>query len=180
MSVAISVSEGQVVITLTLLKVVVVVVWVVVVGIVVVRVVVVGIVVVRVVVVGVVVGRVSAVAAAVVVVSSSQESVQTKEPCPRIPLMRGLSLPPAAVAASAVASTKQGAQEPGVGLSVVRLSLASAAGVGVAAAIQSPAENSAAKETSAYSEEAAVNKAVTGAYDSLVSVQLCVSISVRC
>merc|ERR1719264_234936 len=172
MSVAISVSEGQVVITLTLLKVVVVVV---VVGIVIVRVVVV-----RIVIVGIVIVRVSAVAAAVVVVSSSQESVQTKEPCPRIPLMRGLSLPPAAVAASAVASTKQGAQEPGVGLSVVRLSLASAAGVGVAAAIQSPAENSAAKETSSYSEEAAINKAVTGAYESLVSVELCVSISVRC
>ena len=165
MSVAISVSEGQVVIALTLLKVVVVVV---------------GVVVVRVVIVGVVVVRVSAVAATVVVVSSSQESVQTKEPGPRIPLMRGLSLPPAAVAASAVASTKQGAQEPGVGLSVVRLSLASAAGVVVVvvAAVQSSAENSAAKETSAYSEEAAVNKAVTGAYESLVSVRLCVSISV--
>jgi len=185
MSVAISVSEGQVVITLTLLKVVVVVVGVVVVGIVIVRVVVVGVVVVGVVVVGVIVVgvvivRVSAVAAAVVVVSSSQESVQTKEPGPHIPLVRGLSLPPAAVAASAVASTKQGAQEPGVGLSIVRLSLASAAGVVVVvvAAVQSSAENSAAKETSAYSKEAAVNKAVTGAYDSLVSVRLCVSISV--
>merc|ERR1712244_82638 len=112
MSVAISVFEGQVVITLTLLKVVVVVVGVVVVGIVV---------------VGVVVVRVSAVAAAIVVVSSSQESVQTKEPCSYISLMRGLSLPPAAVAASIVSSTKQSAQEPGVRLPVVRLSLASAA-----------------------------------------------------
>jgi len=174
MSVAISVSEGQVVIALTLLKVVVVV------GVVVVRVVIVGVVVVGIVIVGVIVVRVSAVAATVVVVSSSQESVQTKEPGPHIPLVRGLSLPPAAVAASAVASTKQGAQEPGVGLSVVRLSLASAAGVVVVvvAAVQSSAENSAAKETSAYSKEAAVNKAVTGAYDSLVCVRLCVSISV--
>jgi len=175
MSVAISVSEGQVVIALTLLKVVVVVV-----GVVVVRVVIVGVVVVGIVIVGVIVVRVSAVAATVVVVSSSQESVQTKEPGPHIPLVRGLSLPPAAVAASAVASTKQGAQEPGVGLSIVRLSLASAAGVVVVvvAAVQSSAENSAAKETSAYSKEAAVNKAVTGAYDSLVCVRLCVSISV--
>ena len=174
MSVAISVSEGQVVIALTLLKVVVVV------GVVVVRVVIVGVVVVGIVIVGVIVVRVSAVAATVVVVSSSQESVQTKEPGPHIPLVRGLSLPPAAVAASAVASTKQGAQEPGVGLSVVRLSLASSAGVVVVvvAAVQSSAENSAAKETSAYSKEAAVNKAVTGAYDSLVCVRLCVSISV--
>jgi len=174
MSVAISVSEGQVVIALTLLKVVVVV------GVVVVRVVIVGVVVVGIVIVGVIVVRVSAVAATVVVVSSSQESVQTKEPGPHIPLVRGLSLPPAAVAASAVASTKQGAQEPGVGLSIVRLSLASAAGVVVVVvtAIQSSAENSTAKETSAYSKEAAVNKAVTGAYDSLVCVRLCVSISV--
>jgi len=96
MSVAISVFEGQVVIALTLLKVVVVIV----------RIIVVGIVVVGIVVVGVVVVRVSAVAATVVVVSSSQESVQTKEPCAHISLMRGLSLPSATVAASAVASTK--------------------------------------------------------------------------
>jgi len=165
MSVAISVFEGQVVITLTLLKVVVVVVGVVVVGIVV---------------VGVVVVRVSAVAAAIVVVSSSQESVQTKEPCSYISLMRGLSLPSATVAASAVSSTKQGAQEPCVRLPVVRLSFASSAGVVVVvvAAIKSSAENSATKETSAYSEDAAINKTVTSAYDSLISVRLCVSISV--
>jgi len=169
MSVAISVFEGQVVITLTLLKVVVVVIWVVVIGVVVVWVIVVGIVVVG----------VSAVAAAVVVVSSSKESVQTKEPGSYISLMRGLSLPPAAVAASIVASTKQSAQEPGVCLPVVRLSLASAAGVVVViAAIQSSAENSATKKTSAYTEDAPINKTVTGAYDSLVSVRLCVSISV--
>merc|ERR1711902_277318 len=114
--------------------------------------------------------------------SSSQESVQTKEPGSNISLMRGLSLPSAAVAASAVASTKKGAQEPGVRLPVVRLSLASAAGVVVVviAAVQSSAENSAAKETSAHSEDAPVNKAVTSAYDSLISVRLCVSISVRC
>jgi len=170
MSVAISVFEGQVVITLTLLKVVVVIV----------RIIVVGIVVVGIVVVGVIVVRVSTVAAAVVVVSSTQESVQTKEPCPYISLMRGLSLPSATVAASAVSSTKQGAQEPCVRLPVVRLSFASSAGVVVVvvAAIKSSAENSATKETSAYSEDAAINKTVTSAYDSLISVRLCVSISV--
>merc|ERR1719350_849624 len=121
MSLAISVFKGQVVITLTLLLLKVVVV-----------------------IIGIVVVRISAVAAAVVVVSSSQESVQTKEPCPHISLMRGLSLPSAAVAASAIASTKQSAQEPGVRLPVLCLSLASAAGiVVVVAAIQSSAENSA-------------------------------------
>ena len=121
MSVPIFVSEGQVVVTLTLLLIVVV--GVVVIWVIIIRVVVVGIVVVG-------VGwLISAVAAAVVVVSAAEKILETKEPGSHISLMRGLSLPPAAVAASAIASTEQSAQEPGVRLPVLRLSLASAAGV---------------------------------------------------
>jgi len=169
MSVPIFVSEGQVVVTLALRLIVVV-------GIIVVGVVVVGIVVAWVVVAGI-----STVAAAVVVVSSPEEILQTKEPSPGVPLVRGLSLPPAAVASSAVASTQQRTQEPGVSLPIVRLSLPSAAGVVVVvvSAIKSSAEDCAAKETSAYTKESTINKAVTGADNSLVCVRLCVSISVR-
>merc|ERR1712105_334719 len=141
MSVSIFVSEGQVVVTLALLLKVVV-----------------GIIVVG------VVGLISTVAAAVVVVTSTKEVLQTKEPSPGVPLVWGLSLPPATVASSAVASTQQRAQEPGVCLPIVRLSLPSAAGVVVVAvsAIKSSAEDSAAKETSAYTKDATINKAVTG------------------
>merc|ERR1719471_920162 len=151
MSVPIFVSEGQVVVTLALLLKVVV----------------------RIIVVGIVV-------AWAVVVASPEEILQTKEPSPGVPLVRGLSLPPAAVASSAVASTQQRAQEPGVSLPIVRLSLPSAAGVVVVvvSAIESSAEDSAAKETSAYTKESTINKAVTGADNSLVCVRLCVSISV--
>ena len=168
MNVPIFVSEGQVVVTLALRLIVVV-------GIVIVWVVVAGIIVVG------VAGLISTVAAAVVVVSSPEEILQTKEPCPGVPLVRGLSLPPAAVASSAVASTQQRAQEPGVSLPIVRLSLPSAAGVVVVvvSAVKSSAEDSAAKETSAYTKESTINKAVTGADNSLVCVRLCVSISVR-
>ena len=139
MNVPIFVSEGQVVVTLALRLIVVV-------GIVIVWVVVAGIIVVG------VAGLISTVAAAVVVVSSPEEILQTKEPGPGVPLVRGLSLPPAAVASSAVASTQQRAQEPGVSLPIVRLSLPSAAGVVVVvvSAVKSSAEDSAAKETSAY------------------------------
>jgi len=168
MSVPIFVSEGQVVVTLALLLKVVV-------GIIVVWVVVVGIIVVG------VAWLISTVAAAVVVVSSTEEILQTKEPSPGVPLVRGLSLPPAAVASSAVASTQQRTKEPGVSLPIVRLSLPSAAGVVVVvvSAVKSSAEDSAAKETSAYTKESTINKAVTGADNSLVCVRLCVSISVR-
>lgn len=179
MSVPIFVSEGQVVVTLTLLLIVVV--GVVVIWVIIIRVVVVGIIVVRIVVVGV--GwLISAVAAAVVVVSATEKILQTKEPCAGVSLVRGLSLPPAAVASAAVASPQQGAQEPRVGLPIVRLSLPSAAGVVVvvvAAAVQSSTEDRAAQETSAYTKEAAVNEAITGANDSLVCARLCVAISVR-
>merc|ERR1712137_1076357 len=75
MSVSIFVSEGQVVV-----------------GIIVVGIVVVGIIVVG------VVGLISTVAAAVVVVTSTEEILQTKEPSPGVPLVWGLSLPPATVA----------------------------------------------------------------------------------
>jgi len=168
MSVSIFVSEGQVVVTLALLLKVVV-------GIIVVGIVVVGIIVVG------VVGLISTVAAAVVVVTSTEEILQTKEPSPGVPLVWGLSLPPATVASSAVASTQQRAQEPGVSLPIVRLSLPSAAGVVVVAvsAIKSSAEDSAAKETSAYTKDATINKAVTSADNSLICVRLGVSISVR-
>jgi len=123
---------------------------------------------------------ISTVAAAVVVVSATEKILETKEPCAGISLVRGLSLPPAAVASSAVASPQQGAQEPGVGLPIVRLSLPSAAGVVVVvvAAVQSSTEDRAAQETSAYTKEAAVNKAIAGANDSLVCARLCVAISV--
>ena len=168
MNVPIFVSEGQVVVTLALRLIVVV-------GIVIVWVVVAGIIVVG------VARLISTVAAAVVVVSSPEEILQTKEPGPGVPLVRGLSLPPAAVASSAVASTQQRAQEPGVSLPIVRLSLPSAAGVVVVvvSAVKSSAEDRAAKETSAYTKESTINKAVTGADNSLVCVRLCVSISVR-
>merc|ERR1719336_3114980 len=106
MSVPIFVSEGQVVVTLALLLNVVV-------GIIVAWLIVVGIVVVG------VAGLISTVAAAVVVVSSPEEILQTKEPSSGVPLVRGLSLPPAAVASSTAASTQQRAQEPGVSLSIV-------------------------------------------------------------
>ena len=174
MSVPIFVSEGQVVVTLTLLLIVVV--GVVVIWVIIIRVVVVGIVVVG-------VGwLISTVAAAVVVVSATEKILETKEPCAGISLVRGLSLPPAAVASAAAASPQQGAQEPRVGLPIVRLSLPSAAGivvVVVATAVQSSTEDRAAKETSAYTKEAAVNKAIAGANDSLVCARLCVAISVR-
>ena len=174
MSVPIFVSEGQVVVTLTLLLIVIV--GVVVIWVIIIRVVVVGIVVVG-------VGwLISTVAAAVVVVSATEKILQTKEPSAGVSLVRGLSLPPAAVASSAVAAPQQGAQKPGVGLPIVRLSLPSAAGVVVvvvAAAVQSSTEDRAAQETSAYTKEAAVNEAITGANDSLVCARLCVAISVR-
>ena len=176
MSVPILVSEGQVVVTLTLLLIVIV--GVVVIWVVIIRVVVVGVVVVRVVVAG---WLITAVAAAVVIVSATEKILQTKEPCAGVSLVRGLPLPPAAVAASAAAAPQQGAQEPGVGLPIVRLPLPSATGVvvvAVSAAVKSSTENCASQETSAYTKEAAVNKAVPGADDSLVCARLCVAISV--
>jgi hypothetical protein len=95
--------------------------------------------------------------------------------------VRGLSLPPAAVTSAAAAAPQQGAQEPRGGLPIVRLSLPSAAGivVVVAASVQSSTEDRTAQETSAYTKEAAVNKAITGANDSLVCARLCVAISLR-
>ena len=99
MSVPIFVSEGQVVVTLTLLLLIVIV-GVVVIWVIVIRVVVVGIVVVRV----VIGGLISAVAAAVVVAPATEKILQTKEPCASISLVRGLSLPPAAVASPASAA----------------------------------------------------------------------------
>jgi len=160
MSVSILVTESQIIVALTLLLIV-------------------G---------GIVVARVgigwlvATVAAAVVVAASTQEVPKTKKPGPSIILVRSLSLPPATVASAAVSSTKEGAKEPCVCLPVLRLSLASAAGVvlAVAASIEGSTENSAAKESSTHTEEAPVNKLVTGAYYPLVSVQLGVPISVGC
>ena len=128
MSVSILVTESQIIVALTLLLIV-------------------G---------GIVVARVgigwlvATVAAAVVVAASTQEVPKTKKPGPSIILVGSLSLPPATVASAAVSSTKEGAKEPCVCLPVLRLSLASAAGVvlAVAASIEGSAENSAAKESS--------------------------------
>jgi len=158
MSVPVSISECQLVVTLTSTLLLVVVAGVVVAG-----VVVAGVIVTRVVVLRVLV--VSAVAAAVI--SSSQDIFKTEEPDTNSVLSWSLTPPPPSTVTAIVVTTKQ-SKQTSVRLVTIGLSFPPAAGVVVvavvvvvAAAIKSPTEKSTTYKAGTDTENSAINRLVS-------------------